>query len=134
MTPAGREYGCGHELGHLERKRLACNDPQLERECNEFAVTIIAPKAAMFVSRAVFGYDVPEIACALGTSDLIVSLRWGVTMEEPVAVVLDRGGVRRSGPDLGAPDAVLRAIARSGGGDGLRAIRIRCGVMLIGPT
>jgi hypothetical protein len=135
MTLAGLEYSTGHELGHDYLADPECADPRVEHICNSISVAIIAPEAAMFRMRMVFGWQrIPRIACTLGTSDLIVALRWGTVMEEPVAVVLDRGGVRRSGPMMGADDRMLRAIARSGGGDGLRAVRVARGVMLIGPT
>lgn len=132
MTLAGLEYAAGHELGHDHVGDAECADPHIERVCDAISVAVIAPEPAMFRLRVTYGWKrIPEIAKALGTSDLIVGLRWGVVMEESVAIVLDRGGVRRAGPQMGASDVMLRAIARAGGGDGLRAVRIRCGMMLI---
>jgi hypothetical protein len=132
LAPAGREYDCGHELGHVANDCFACADVRLERACDQIAVSIVAPRPAMFLLRAVFGYDVPNLAATLETSDLIAALRWGTVFDESVAVILDRGGVRRSGPPIALSDLALRRIARAGGGDGLRAVRLARGVMLIG--
>lgn len=130
LAPAGREYDAGHEIAHVESSFFACGDPRLERICDQVAVSIVAPRPAMFLLRAVFGHDVPRIAATLETSELITALRWGTVFEESVAVVVDR--VRRSGPPIALADNELRRIARAGGGDRFRAVQLRRGVMLIG--
>jgi hypothetical protein len=132
LAPAGREYDCGHEMGHVANDCLACGDPRLETHCDRIAVSIVAPRPAMYLLRAVFGYDVTKIAATLETSELIVALRWGVVFEESVAVVLDRGGVRRSGSQIALGDLELRRIAKGGGSTNFRAVRLARGVMLIG--
>ena len=134
IAPAGAEYDAAHEIPHWYFDKHACGDPRLERACDRVAVSIVAPAPAMFRMRAVFGYRIDLIAAALGTSETIVALRWGeVFYDEPVAVITPRG-IRRSGPEMGADDATLRRIARAGGGEGVRVIRMRQGWMLIGAT
>lgn len=133
MSRAALEFGAAHELPHVELKRYACGDPRLEHVCDSTGVAIIVPREALHVTRMAFGWRrFHDMASLLVTTDLILAMRWGAVFEEPVAFVFNDGRVRRAGPTMEAPDSALRAIARSRGGEGLSAVRVERGVVLLG--
>jgi hypothetical protein len=124
------EFLAGHEIAHVAVDRRSCGGPQLEALCNSMGAAIVAPAPAMYLMRATCGYDVQRMACLLVTSEMIAALRWGEVFEEQVAVV-EPGRVRRSGPPIALSDNALRRIALAGGGDGVRAVRLSRGTMLV---
>lgn len=127
---AAMGFWCGHELGHWTLRRFACGDDRVEHVCSSIGSCIVVPRPALYLMRAVMGYDVPRIARTLATTERLIAMRWGVAFEEPVAII-ERTRVLRSGPSMNASDADLRRIVRAGGAEGARLVRLGSSTMVI---
>lgn len=90
----------GHELGHLELERIGYvgdKGASVEECCDYYAAALMAPRPATRALQRVFGFDLPSIAKAAGSTETWAALRVGEVMRQPIAVVAPR--VRVRGPE-----------------------------------
>jgi len=112
----------GHELGHWVCQREGVEDT--EDLCDAIGAAIVAPRRAYLNVVARRGACLRNLAWYFATSETLVALRYAETTGIPLALITPRD-VRLRGKYDWPPENELRALAQSGGGDGLRAVRLR---------
>lgn len=102
----------GHELGHLVLEREGYVGDDVEVCCDYFAAALIAPRPAVFGLQRAFGFDLPEIARAAGSTQTWAALRCAEVLRLPLAVIA--ATVRVRGPEewIWPEEETLRRWAR----------------------
>lgn len=111
----------GHELGHWVCQQAGVVDD--EDLCDAIGAAIVAPRPA-FASGLARRLTLRELAWLFATSESLVALRYAEVTGEPLALVTPER-VRLRGHHDWPPENELRKLAQSGGGRGLRAVRLR---------
>lgn len=112
----------GHELGHWICR--AEGVPDDEEQCDAIGAAIVAPAPAFASALARRPAKLRDLAWLFSTSESLVALRYAEVTRKPLALVTPER-VRLRGHHDWPPENELRALARSGGGEGLRAVRLR---------
>jgi hypothetical protein len=88
----------GHELGHLiVEKEGGYDGDDLEVCCDYFGAALMAPRAAIVAMQRSFGFDLPAIAHAAGSTQTWAALRCAEVLRMPLAVIAPK--IRVRGPD-----------------------------------
>lgn len=111
----------GHELGHWICR---CEGvPDDEPVCDAIGAAIVAPARAYVAALSRRPPRLRGLAWLFSTSESLVALRYAEVTGEPLALVTPER-VRVRGAYDWPPESKLRALAQSGGGEGLRATRL----------
>lgn len=112
----------GHELGHWICRIEGVPDD--EERCDAIGAAIVAPAPAFASVLARRPPRLRDLAWLFSTSESLVALRVAEVTGAPLALITpDR--VRVRGRYDWPPESGLRELARSEGGGGLRAVRLR---------
>src|SRR5690606_3913871 len=95
-----------------------------EERCDAIGAAIVAPAPAVASVLARRPPRLRDLAWLFSTSESLVALRYAEVTRKPLALVTPER-VRPRGHHDWPPENELRKLARSGGGDGWRAVRLR---------
>lgn len=87
----------GHELGHLLLEEEGYVGEDIEACCDYLGAALMAPRPAVRALQGAFGFDLPGIAEAVGSTQTWAALRIGEVLRVPLAVVAPT--IRVRGPD-----------------------------------
>lgn len=121
LTQRRLAHVVGHELGHWICQREGLDDP--EDLCDAIGAAIVAPRPSFLARLAKAGPRLRRLAWAYETSESLVALRYAEVTAAPLALVTPEA-MRVRGEYDWPPERELRELARSGGGSGLRAVRL----------